>query len=188
MILSPVQNTGKKVNGEWTQERPRVTQYFGERPEVYEQFGLRGHEGIDIGPNGDRNIFAPFEGVVKVRDDGPNGYGLHIRIRDGRKEVILAHLEEVYVVSGQRVYTGDKIALMGTSGFSSGVHLHMALRFTYVGPAFYPSVFDLQVKNYDNGYKGFENPFPYLIWWKGAGQNTTHDTDAHTYPSTHAQN
>ena len=163
MILSPIQNTSKDNGGTWSQVRPRITQGFGENPHIYKQFGMDGHNGVDFGDNGDDNIFAPFEGVAVVQDSGSGGYGLHVRIKDDTKECVLGHLSEVNVIDGQNIGMGDKIGVMGDTGFSTGKHLHLGMRFLEDG----------QVLNYGNGYFGYVDPMPFMVWWKGAGSNTT---------------
>lgn len=169
MLLSPLQNTAKKIGENWLQVRPRLTQGFGTNIETYQQFGLSGHDGNDFGSNGDDNIFAPMQGYVKVKDSVDKGYGLHIKLRDGTKELVLGHFSQVFVQSGDYVHFGDKIAVMGNSGFSSAKHLHVGLRFLL------PNIdvtdfFQLSIKNYDNGFFGYVDPFSYFIWWKGAGK------------------
>lgn len=170
MLLSPIQNTGKLKNKEWIQVRPRITQDFYGRPEFYKPLGLASHSGLDFGSNGDDHIFAPMEGQVKVKNDGDAGYGLHIKIRDGQKEVVLAHLDQVYVKDGSWVHMGDIIALMGNTGLSSAKHLHFALRYLVEGSG---DLFSLQVKDYNNGHKGYVDPLPFVITWKGGLDNST---------------
>lgn len=172
MLISPLQNTAQKVGENWLQIRPRLTQAFGVNPETYQQFGLHGHDGCDFGPNGDENIFAPMSGWVKVTDSGSKGYGLHIKIRDGEKEVVLGHCNSVLVKTGDYIHIGDKIAVMGNTGFSTAKHLHFGLRFLLPNENSH-NVFDLSIKNYDNGFYGYVDPFTYMIWWKGAGKLAT---------------
>lgn len=146
----------------------RVTQKFGLRPEVYAQFGLKGHNGIDLTPRFKSKmatIYAPIEGVVTVvQDDGKAGYGKHVKIRsvapdgNGRfKEVVLAHLSEFKVTQGQFVYLLDEIGVEGNTGFSSAAHLHFGLRYVDSKTG--------AVLDYDNGFKGYVDFFPYLRFW-----------------------
>ena len=169
MINSPLQNTPGKIAGEWVQIRPRITQGFPDRPEYYAKYGLKGHGGLDFGTNGDDTIFAPFQGQAKViydkdADGKYKGFGLHIKIRDGEKECVLAHLSEVYITDGQQVYLGQKLGLMGSTGDSSAKHLHFGLRFTDNKG----TLWSRSVLNYDNGYKGYIDPTEYITCWKGS--------------------
>lgn len=91
------------------------------------------HVGLDISrkdKSWSPNIVAPISGVVtKVRQTGYNGgYGTHLMIkRDDGIEVIMAHFAEnkIYVREGEQVVAGQIVGLMGTTGRSSGVHLHI---------------------------------------------------------------
>lgn len=163
MIISPLSNTPHKIVGGFMQDKPRLTQDFTGRPEYYVKYGLKSHGGLDFGPNGNETIYAPFSGKVKVLNQGEAGYGLHVKVRDGEKECVLAHLSEVFIKDGQAIYMGDKIGLMGNTGDSTAKHLHFGLRFTKnEGP-----LWSREVLNYDNGWHGYVDPTPYTIAWKG---------------------
>jgi hypothetical protein len=71
-------------------------------------------------------VLAAARGVVtSVIDLGGRSYGLYIKIAHGNDESTLyAHLNAAYVVSGQRVDQGQVIGTLGSSGGSSGPHLH----------------------------------------------------------------
>lgn len=169
MILHPLANTPHKIVGGFAQTKPRLTQDFNGRPEFYAQFGLKSHGGADFGPNGNETIYAPFQGQAKVINSGKNGYGLHIKIRDGEKEVVLGHLSEVFILDGATVHLGERLAHMGNTGTSTAKHLHVGLRFTEnTGP-----LWSRKVLNEDNGWHGYVDPLPYLITWKGT--QLTHD-------------
>ncbi|MDP4007733.1 MAG: peptidoglycan DD-metalloendopeptidase family protein [Candidatus Peregrinibacteria bacterium] len=92
-----------------------------------------GHVGLDISrkdKSWSPNVVAPISGVVtKVRQTGYNGgYGTHLMIkRDDGIEVLMAHFTEnkIYVREGEQVVAGQIVGLMGTTGRSSGVHLHI---------------------------------------------------------------
>ena len=82
------------------------------------------HAGIDISsPTGGR-IVAPANGTV-VRVGWENGYGRVIEIAHGFGiRTLYAHLEATRVDEGQRVRRGDLIGLVGSTGRSTGPHLH----------------------------------------------------------------
>ena len=76
------------------------------------------------------NVVSPISGTVtKVRQHGWNGgYGSHVVIkRDDGIEVLMAHFTagKVYIREGEQVVAGQIVGLMGTTGRSSGVHLHI---------------------------------------------------------------
>lgn len=82
------------------------------------------HSGIDIANSLGTPIVAVLDG--EVIDAGPaSGYGQWVRLRheDGTITVY-GHMETIDVTVGQHVTAGQKIAGMGSRGFSTGVHLH----------------------------------------------------------------
>ncbi|GAB7388521.1 M23 family metallopeptidase [Bacillaceae bacterium] len=90
-------------------------------------FGMRWgemHKGIDISGVSDRSILAADHGkVVFAGWDG--GYGNSILIDHGNGfQTRYAHLSEIRVSSGQTVAQGQVIGIMGSTGRSTGVHLH----------------------------------------------------------------
>ncbi len=96
-------------------------------------FGLRSdpftgrqefHPGIDISsPTGGR-IVAPASGTV-VRIGWENGYGRVVEIAHGFGiRTLYAHLETTRVTEGQRVRRGELVGLIGSTGRSTGPHLH----------------------------------------------------------------
>ena len=112
---------------------PRITQVYGARPEYYAQFGLPGHEGIDYGGSDGAPIYAAADGVVKLiaKDDGKHPYGNHMRItHEGGYESVYAHLRGFVagLVKGDKVTVGQQIGYMGSTGNSTGTHLHFTLK------------------------------------------------------------
>ncbi len=96
-------------------------------------FGLRAdpftgrpdfHAGIDISsPKGSR-IVAPASGTV-VRVGWDQGYGRVVEIAHGfGVRTLFAHLEAPRVAEGQRVRRGDLVGIVGSTGRSTGPHLH----------------------------------------------------------------
>ena len=86
--------------------------------------GRRLHKGIDLaGPRG-TPIYATAEGVV-VSARNESGYGNTVRIRhDFGFETVYAHQSRLHVREGQQVSRGERIGDMGSTGRSTGVHLH----------------------------------------------------------------
>lgn len=86
------------------------------------------HEGLDIGTWYNTPVFGTADGVVKFA--GTNGgYGRMITIDHGFGfETRYAHLNKILVKIGEKISRGDKIALSGNSGRSSGPHLHYEVR------------------------------------------------------------
>lgn len=87
------------------------------------------HYGIDIAGRQGNPIFAADHGVVVYAGWNEYGYGEMIVIDHGAGwQTLYAHLSQVNVVCGQEVYQGDTIGLMGSTGKSTGPHLHFEMR------------------------------------------------------------
>lgn len=91
------------------------------------------HKGLDLVGLDDKTIYSTVTGVVEAarHDNHPTGgMGLYIRIRgDGTNyRFYFAHLSKVYVKQGQRVKVGEKIGVEGSTGHSTGSHLHYEVR------------------------------------------------------------
>jgi len=87
------------------------------------------HYGIDIAGRLGNPIFAADHGVVVYAGWNEYGYGEMIVIDHGAGwQTLYAHLSQVNVACGQEVYQGDSIGLMGSTGKSTGPHLHFEMR------------------------------------------------------------
>ena len=97
----------------------------------------RRHQGVDLPLAVGAPIYATFPGKVRVSRYSENGYGHYIVIRhENGLETFYAHLSERKVAVGDWVNAGDVIGLGGSSGRSTGPHLHFETR--YKGFAFDP--------------------------------------------------
>lgn len=88
----------------------------------------RMHKGIDIaGPIG-TPIVAASDGVVTYAEWNDGGYGYLVEIThpDG-SETVYAHNSRILVQKGQKVAQGEQISEMGSTGFSTGPHLHFEI-------------------------------------------------------------
>lgn len=107
-----------------------VTQEFGQT-EFARTSGFyknNSHPGYDLGVPLNTPITAPLEGVVvQAGWNGGYGYSVTIRIPDGRY-ILVGHLSQVKVSVGQKVAPGAVLGLSGTTGASTGPHLHLELR------------------------------------------------------------
>lgn len=116
----------------------RVTSPFGWR--IHPVYGdNRFHNGVDMAAPGGSPILAAYSGTVAAA-----GYsstmGNYIYINHGSGLVtIYMHASALYVTAGQSVAKGDKIAAVGTTGTSTGNHLHFGVRLngSYVDPMGY---------------------------------------------------
>jgi len=105
------------VNGE-------VTSGFG-----YRSFPWNGyHTGVDVTTFFGTPIKATASGVVSLAD-WKNGYGLTVIIDHGYGlSTMYGHTSKILVNQGQRVEKGQIIALVGSTGFSTGAHVHYEVR------------------------------------------------------------
>ncbi len=93
--------------------------------------GLHGYNGIDLADSVGTPIHASAAGTVIVaRSSGWNGgYGYFVIIsHDNGTQTLYAHASKVLVTSGQYVSQGQTIALMGSTGHSTGSHVHFEIR------------------------------------------------------------
>jgi murein DD-endopeptidase MepM/ murein hydrolase activator NlpD len=86
------------------------------------------HSGIDLAAPQGTPVHAASSGVVKVGHDR-TGYGLFIVVRgDDGLSTLYGHLSRVEVESGDTVAAGDVIGEVGSTGNSTGPHLHFEVR------------------------------------------------------------
>jgi hypothetical protein len=99
-----------------------VTSHFGYRKG-------RNHNGIDIDLNTGEPVKAAFSGIVRVATYH-GGYGNVVIIRHHNGvETLYAHLHRIKVTTGQEVKGGQLIGLGGSTGRSTGAHLHFEIRY-----------------------------------------------------------
>lgn len=83
------------------------------------------HPGVDIANNAIPNVVAADNGRIIFAGWDPSGYGNKIMIDHGNgMRTLYGHLSQIYVVVGQGVNRGDAIGRMGSTGRSTGPHLH----------------------------------------------------------------
>jgi LysM repeat protein len=86
------------------------------------------HSAIDIAGEIGNPVWAVDNGVVVYAGWSYHGYGNLVVIDHGNEfQSLYAHLNDIYVVCGQSVYQGTTIAALGTTGASSGPHLHFEI-------------------------------------------------------------
>lgn len=115
-----------------------VTQGFGLNPQIYGQFGIKGHNGIDVVAYHGQPVYAAHDGmVVYAGMDGKEGVGVVLRTNEPVVyEGGTAHMKSIYwhlinnipVRVGQQVKAGDIIGYADNTGFSTGDHLHFAIK------------------------------------------------------------
>lgn len=143
----------------------RVTQLWMERPGVYQKWNLAGHNGIDFGAPTGTPLYAPLDGIVKVGVD-PTGFGNYVKIffdlgHNITGYVLLAHMQSVSVVEGQRVEAGTQVGTVGNTGASDGSHLHLGVKLDFVA-AIRPV----------RPQQGWVNPAPFFDVWRSQNEVT----------------
>lgn len=115
----------------------RVTSNYGYRA----KFG-RMHKGIDLQIRSNDTIYAAFDGKVRLTNYEARGFGNYIILRHPNGlETVYGHLNRSLVKADQVVKAGDPIGLGGSTGRSTGPHLHFETRF--MGYAINPAaIFD----------------------------------------------
>lgn len=113
---TPAQISSTKL--QWPTTSYRITQYFSSR-----------HAGIDIGNKIGQPTYASEAGVVAAAGWNASGYGYYIIIDHGAGvQTLYAHHNKLYVKTGQRVERGQIIGAVGSTGRSTGPHLHFEVR------------------------------------------------------------
>lgn len=102
-----------------------ITSRYGEREET--KIITANHQGIDIAVNEGTTIVSAMEGKVSlVSKEGE--YGTHVKIVNKDITTIYAHCSKILVKEGQNIKKGQKIALSGNTGRTTGPHLHFEIR------------------------------------------------------------
>lgn len=87
------------------------------------------HTGTDIAAPLGTKIKSATEGeVVLVSEEGD--YGKHIKVQIGEVSIIYAHCNQLYVNQGDKLVQGQEIAEVGSTGNSTGPHLHFEIRYS----------------------------------------------------------
>lgn len=106
-----------------TQTAKRITTYFGTH-------NGRTHYGLDIAAPGGAQIIAVADGKVVKKSYTPNGFGnlIIIEQNDGIRAYYAHMQKESFLKVGDKVKAGDIIGIVGTTGKSTGNHLHLEFR------------------------------------------------------------
>lgn len=104
---------------------PRVSSHFNPRRLHPVTRRVAPHKGVDFAVRSGTPIIAPADGVVEHIAYQANGAGRYIKVRHGGQyTTVYMHLSRSLVKVGQSVKKGQRIALSGNTGRSTGAHLH----------------------------------------------------------------
>ncbi len=127
----------------------QITSLYGRR---IDPFGLETnfHTGIDFAGGVGAPIYATADGVVaSASDEGTTGLGKNVRLEHKFGLItVYAHMNEIVVRKDQKVRRGELIGYVGTTGRSTGPHLHYEVRVRSLEP--------------DNYYELTYNPMPFI--------------------------
>lgn len=100
---------------------------------ITSNFGLRRyrwHYGTDIRLNTGDSVRSVFDGIVRIKKYDPSGYGYYLLVRHKNGlESLYGHLSKQIVEVGDEIKAGEVIGLGGSTGRSSGPHLHFEFRY-----------------------------------------------------------
>lgn len=106
----------------------KITSPYGVKRTINKKTAI--HKGIDlISESGDVEVKAIRSGVLRGNFQDPSGYGNYVSIEheDGTR-ALYCHLECFKRTPGEKIEVGEVIGIEGTSGNSTGVHLHLEIR------------------------------------------------------------
>lgn len=87
----------------------------------------KNHTGVDIAANMGTKIKSATAGEVVIASE-EGDYGKHLKIQIGEVSIIYAHCNNLYVKQGDQITQGQEIAEVGSTGNSTGPHLHFEIR------------------------------------------------------------
>ena len=148
---------------------PYVTSYYGYRVHPISG-GKNYHTGVDIGMPQGTEILAGHDGTVTLAGEA-GGYGLCVAIEgeayEGRSLTTkYGHCSQILVSAGQEVKAGDVIAKVGSTGNSTGPHLHLEVLVDgqYMNPLYFADTGDTSERHLpETGAGGGGNYFDYDV-------------------------
>jgi murein DD-endopeptidase MepM/ murein hydrolase activator NlpD len=148
-----------------------MSQRFGQNMVDYAQFGMKGHNGIDIaGTLGVAVAVAPIKMWISQVMNDPTGYGNHVWAEteshtlngeNFKLELCFGHFSKILVQPYHWIEAGTPVGIFGSTGFSTGPHLHFGTRpWLRIGA-------DWMQYAKDNGFLGWIDPeqfLPHIVW------------------------
>ena len=126
-----IMSTSRSPSGNFTHNQSLLWPFRQSNIRISSDYGYRGfshHDGLDLPAPRKSKIFAAASGVV-VTSSRVKGYGKTVIIDHGAGlETLYAHNSSNLVNVGDRVQSGDPIALVGATGKATGNHLHFEVR------------------------------------------------------------
>ena len=107
-----------------------ITQHWGQNADAYARFGLWGHNGSDLGGSPLRTQVRSMADGIVAYSDFDAGYGFYCRVDHKALDcyTMYCHLDEAGAKAGTWLDAGETVGLLGSSGNSTGPHLHFEIR------------------------------------------------------------
>ena len=132
-----------------------ITSHYGYRQDPFTKC-QRFHDGIDL-RCGNGLVYSMLPGRVAVVHHGDTGYGNYVILDHGSLRCLYGHLSEIYAKEGSEVPAGAVVGLVGSTGRSTGPHLHIQLQrlsannsWTSVDPMPFIKALNQQVKTFND--------------------------------------
>ena len=109
---------------------PFIRAKFYVTAEFWEDRGSYYHKGLDISTGENTNLYSMCDGeVIRVAYD-PDGFGNYIIIKEVGTGLgfLYAHMSSVAVTQGQAIRNGELVGVEGSTGHSTGIHLHLEMQ------------------------------------------------------------
>ena len=132
-----------------------ITSLYGYRQDPFSKC-QRFHDGIDL-RCGNGLVYSMLPGRVAAVHHGDTGYGNYVILDHGSLRCLYGHLSEIYAREGSEVPAGAVVGLVGSTGSSTGPHLHIQLQrlsannsWTSVDPMPFIQALNQQVKTFND--------------------------------------
>lgn len=104
-----------------------VTSHFGSRRDPVTGQTCATHHGIDLAAKQGSKILCYKDGTVVGAEYGDAVYGNCVTVSHGDEQTFYAHMSDILVKAGDTLEAGDVIGIIGSTGKSTGIHLHFEL-------------------------------------------------------------
>ena len=129
-LLGAIENENYRRDvtpSQWPTDGGFISSPFGGRPNPFSGYGRDWHPGIDIAVDYGTPVYASAAGYVQ-QADWYGGYGKYIRLsHDFGYETAYGHMSRLAVSAGSFVKKGEVIGYVGSTGYSTGPHLHFEI-------------------------------------------------------------
>lgn len=129
-LLGAIENENYRRDvtpSQWPTDGGFISSPFGGRPNPFSGYGRDWHPGIDIAVDYGTPVYASAAGYVE-QSGWYGGYGKYVRLsHDFGYETAYGHMSRLAVSAGSFVKKGEVIGYVGSTGYSTGPHLHFEI-------------------------------------------------------------